>query len=388
MLYNKKIIINTLCLSLLICCVASTNIPIDEKVLQANSIAYTLDIYDNYIDAFKRCENIRTCDYDEYSILSEKVDMKDSFIDIYAIDCFIKNTFSYNSDECIIFRRNNNEETKLKTGAFDYKRFLPKNSAVKTDTDFLLLVNKYKEYKNDENNKLKNCYEINKDNSLIFTERQEKYNQCQLYNENKNKKIEKLLKLYIFEGGLEDEKKQEQLKKEFERQKEELERQKAELVRQQQIAYQNDCDQAEKKADEANKKLENYKEKINYNNLHDLNKYKVVDFATKGVMLEYNYNSPRYFVYTTDKNYANGDYFHGGEYYYTKSNNVYKYTTIFGGINSISILIPTRYKVKDIEEMEKQTDYHSHLKNKNILSCWIYIYYKDENGEEVMIRRE
>ena len=164
---NKKIITNTLCLSLLIGCVANTNtdtsIPIDEQVLQANSISYTLDIYDTryYLDIESR-------------LLSEKVDEKNSSIDIRALDCFIRNSSSYNSDECILFRRNTEERQDSVVKFFDYKRFLPENSSIKTDDDFLCLVKKYKKYKN----KLEDCYKINEDNSLTSTERQEKYTQC------------------------------------------------------------------------------------------------------------------------------------------------------------------------------------------------------------------
>ncbi len=46
----------------------------------------------------------------------------------------------YNSDDCIVFRRNIHES---RVGYFDYKRFLPDNTIVKTDDDFLALRKYY-----------------------------------------------------------------------------------------------------------------------------------------------------------------------------------------------------------------------------------------------------
>lgn len=46
----------------------------------------------------------------------------------------------YNSDKCILFRRENGNS---KTDYFDYKRFLPKNTKIKTEEDFLKVVNYY-----------------------------------------------------------------------------------------------------------------------------------------------------------------------------------------------------------------------------------------------------
>jgi len=44
------------------------------------------------------------------------------------------------SDECIVYRRTMKES---KINYFDYKRFLPEDTAIKTETDFLAMVNYY-----------------------------------------------------------------------------------------------------------------------------------------------------------------------------------------------------------------------------------------------------
>lgn len=49
---------------------------------------------------------------------------------------------TYNSDECILYRRSEKYH-KSDVGYFDYKRFLGENSAIKTDEDFLKLVERY-----------------------------------------------------------------------------------------------------------------------------------------------------------------------------------------------------------------------------------------------------
>lgn len=46
----------------------------------------------------------------------------------------------YNSDNCIVFRRNMHES---KVGYYDYKRFLPDNTIIKTDDEFIILYHYY-----------------------------------------------------------------------------------------------------------------------------------------------------------------------------------------------------------------------------------------------------
>ena len=57
--------------------------------------------------------------------------------------CFMEyyNRFIDNSDECILQRRNNKGPTSICW--FDYKRFLPKTSKIKTDNDFLYFYKAY-----------------------------------------------------------------------------------------------------------------------------------------------------------------------------------------------------------------------------------------------------
>ncbi|MBD5398030.1 hypothetical protein HDR60_00795 [bacterium] len=412
---NKKIITNTLYLSLLIGCVTSTGIPIDEEVLQKNSITYTLDTYDRYLHDFIHRDNNN---FDkEYRLLSEKIDEKNPSVNIRAIDC-LRGCTGYgasfydvdyriyydniaNSDECIIYRRNN-AKIKVRTGAFDYKKFLPENSNVKTDDDFLLLVNKYKEYNEDKDKELKSCYKIYEDNSLTSTEKDEKYTQCETDNENTNNKFEGLLKSYIFEGGLEKDKN------------------KIQSV----IA---DCkqavEQASKYKENYNKcsenikgKVDNYKKSIGYNNLKDLSlgsSYKVVDFAKDGVMIKREFNAQEmqlfsfvaaiagktpsseqsYFVYTKDTNYANGDYFRNRGLYYIEDG-VYKYTTVTGATNSLQALKPTKYKIIDVKEKIAEIEnscgksdykYIDFLKDETIIQCDITdsnYCYKDGNKKK------
>lgn len=50
--------------------------------------------------------------------------------------------FVNNTDECVLFRRSP-EFHKSQVGYFDYKRFLGANSVIKTDADFLKLVERY-----------------------------------------------------------------------------------------------------------------------------------------------------------------------------------------------------------------------------------------------------
>lgn len=122
-----------------------------------------------------------------------------------------------------------------------------------------------------------------------------------------------------------------------------------------------DCKQALKKA-------ENYKKSIDYDNLYNLSEYRVVDFAKDGVFINYceKYSCYRYFVYTKDTNYANGDWFNYGGVYY-KRDGVYKYTTTMGGTNSVAVLKPTKYKIADVKN---KIDYKTYLKDKNILDCY------------------
>lgn len=57
-------------------------------------------------------------------------------------ECVYKDSENYNSDECVLYRRSP-EYHETQVDYFDYKRFLPESSPVKTDEHFLKLVEKY-----------------------------------------------------------------------------------------------------------------------------------------------------------------------------------------------------------------------------------------------------
>lgn len=161
----------------------------------------------------------------------------------------------------------------------------------------------------------------------------------------------------------------------------------------------DDCKQAAEKVinykDEYKIKLDNLKKSMNFDSLYDISSVKVVDFANNGVFVEkenchtsyyygifdQNCNSTRYFIYTKDTNYANGDYFRDGGVYY-KRTGVYKYTTMMGGTNSVPVLSPTKYKISDIQKLNEQHSnaqkYKTYLKDKNITEC---IYYEDDGWD-------
>lgn len=63
-------------------------------------------------------------------------------IKLECTDKTYSDEFANNTDECVLFRRSP-EFHKSQVGYFDYKRFLGENSVIKTDEDFLKLVERY-----------------------------------------------------------------------------------------------------------------------------------------------------------------------------------------------------------------------------------------------------
>ena len=359
---NKKII-NTLCFSLLVGCAP---IPMDNEVLNKNNISYTLDSYQNYQKLFKGNigENIksnRKYDTRKYECLGSSLfafgltlpycftleEKKDytTLAETNSLECLY---LEENSDECIIYRRNHKKEDS-KVNFFDYKRFLPKNSNIKTDEDFLHLFKIYNKNKEEE----QACYNEIQSNTLSYYEKQEKYKYCL----KKDETIEKILKDYIYDGILK-EKKQEK--------EQEIAQQKKEK------SYIEDCKNAEKKAEE-------YMKSIPSEGFMILEYTHVVDLAKDGVFVEGPYGGLRVFVYTKDTEYATGESFRSNGVFY-KQNGYYKYTTITGATNSVVAFVPTKYKVD-------KADYEYYLKNKDLTCKEDFIFYK-ENGEEKRIERK
>lgn len=361
---NKKYLISTLVILAMAGCASYTK-PIDKDVLKQNKISYTLDIYNTYkgknlnnISSIKKekagdAQNVTQLIVFGFAtmgltwlllpIIERKYDYT-TLMEQQALKChYLKD----NSDECIIYRRNHSQEDS-EIGFFDYKRFLPKDSNIKNDDDFLRLFKKYKEYEYE----IEKCFEVVNSNQLTSSEREEKYNECS----NLRNIVDNKLNYYIHNGILEEKdnekKKQEEEKKEIEEAKKIID------------TYTKDCKQALKKA-------ENYKKSIDYDNLdnlYNLSEYRVVDFAKDGVFINYceKYSCYRYFVYTKDTNYANGDLFNYGGVYY-KRDGFYKYTTTMGGTNSVYAYKPTKYKIADVKN---KIDYKTYLKDKNILDCY------------------
>ncbi len=84
--------------------------------------------YDNFFPYHSEREYCYS--YDGYAEANTNFDCIDSW----------RNSDYYNSDECILYRRNLHES---KVKYFDYKRFLPINTPINTDEKFLALVKFY-----------------------------------------------------------------------------------------------------------------------------------------------------------------------------------------------------------------------------------------------------
>lgn len=365
---NKYIIFS---LSLLVGCAP---IPMDKEVLNKNSISYTMESYQNYQQIF--VENVNDVKHNiENNRIEESIPACIVVTAIYtagialplclflskdkdyttmaeanSLDCLYLDN---NSDDCIVYRRNHKKEDS-KVNFFDYKRFLPKDSNIKTDDDFISLFELYNKNKEEK----QACYSEAASNMLTSFEKVEKYKQCLT-----DEKIEENLTNYIHSGILKEKEQQKQEEKEQKR--------KREIIK-------KDCKQASEKVKLAVKKLTDY---INqYNDLYNLHYAKVVDFSTDGLMVTLN-GFDRYFIYTQDKEYATNDKFRDGGVFY-KKDGFYKYTTTNFSTNSISILKPTKHKIIDFENTKdkliEKTNYTIYLKDKNILDC-DYFNRDDEN---------
>lgn len=208
---------------------------------------------------------------------------------------------------------------------FDYKKYLPENSEIKTDSDFLALASKY--------SKASGTYG----------------------------KIEKELSAFI-NGGMSAEKQESKRKEEVAKKK-----------RQQDTINISDCEQAYKKALQKTKNLpdgfyimtdsnSDYgRLKVNKNGLcsqfMDSGTPTVSDFASKGVFVSRN----TLFMYTNDTDYATGEAFRHNNFVYKKTGN-YRYKTVTGATRSVPA-----YERTTIKNYELSPLYY--LKNKNLVCC-------------------
>ncbi|MDR1207227.1 MAG: hypothetical protein LBK26_02325 [Rickettsiales bacterium] len=226
------------------------------------------------------------------------------------IDCLYSHSYNYfskyNSDECILYRRENTR--KSKAGHFNYAKYLP-DTAIKSDEDFLKLFEKYREYVYRDSG---NEFSCNVSNSVTTVERE----QCE--QESKDK-----LTAYAFKGITAEKHKN------------------------------TDCENAQSAA---KAKYNAILEELGTDELLVLD-YLVSDFAADGVFVNScNFGYCPVFAYTSDK-YANQDLFNPKQILY-KRDGVYEYQTTAGGVNSVKAYRPTKYTLKDI-------DYKTYLKNKS-----------------------
>lgn len=75
----------------------------------------------------------------ESACIKQKV-LAESTVNFDCLESWRKGVEYYNSDECILYRRN---QSSSKVNYFDYKRFLPKNTPVTTDEKFIKLEEFY-----------------------------------------------------------------------------------------------------------------------------------------------------------------------------------------------------------------------------------------------------
>ena len=224
---------------------------------------------------------------------------------------------------------------------FDYKKYLPENSEIKTDSDFLALASKYKKAGGEPAD------------------------------------IEKELAAFI-NGGLSAKKTNDAKnaqKKEKERQEQAKEKRQQDEIN---IAY---CEQAYKKASQKSRSLYGsdfllMKDSAGCEyvvNSQGECKYvctegapRVTDFAKKGVFID-----DWAFVYTSDTDYANDDRIRHNNLVYKKVGN-YKYKTVTGATRSVPA-----YEATQIKNYEIMLD--SYLNDKKIACCQ----YRDNEKWEI-----
>jgi len=156
----KKYILVSLCLTLIACTQNAQELVMELE--KNRDVIQTLDAYKNiYTKCFfvngqiHRSEYRHTSSYQPYRAPKICYDlvvntMYDQDIDLGCVrgtwEAMAGDHYYY-SDKCENFRKNLPESKKGdKIGYFDYKRFLPQNSQVKTQDEFLVLVEYYKNH--------------------------------------------------------------------------------------------------------------------------------------------------------------------------------------------------------------------------------------------------
>ena len=299
--------------------------------------------------AYLQC-NSRVGDYSVMKhFASSDVDLKC----ILCVDCghgssrassrddFLEMCKSYDSDRCIIARRNLPKENVLCW--FDYKSFIPKDLNL-TDDQFKDVVEEYeKMVNNDCNYGERTTEEIHQ----CKEERKQKFNDY-VYGLSSGK---------ILSSKLQNKMQQEQARLADETKK-------------------ADCAQAREKAQN---RLNQIKSSLGVDLIYEM-EGKVVDFADNGIIISTdcsgiwnnswllggwgalmaaNCKEERSFIYTKDTDYATNDKFNNKGLLYQKVGN-FKYTTVTGATMSIPAYKETTYKASEIK-------YKTYLKDEGFI---------------------
>lgn len=311
-----------------------------DKILTAEKQTPILSTIEAYEDGYRQCASYGW-DCGEFKSLAAK-DVR--------FECLYRgSTSKYASDSCILYRRNSGiSADDSKVMFFNYSKYLPENSDIKTDDDFLDLVKK----KDFVDRDLHGCERVDCAN---YTKQECKditaatKIKCRL-----NK--ESILQTYI-NGGLSEQ--NAKVKAEKERKEKREQEKKAE-----EEARLADCTQAAEKARARKKEI---MKALGVSSLTKI-RGKVVDFASNGVFVEGGCNgiggvmaffgvdecdSQRKFIYGST-NYVSGQSF-DAEYIYIPSG-TYKYTTVTGATNSVPAYKQTKYKLSEIDYFKYMKD--------------------------------
>ena len=358
----KKILL----ISLLVLCGCST---MDEKLmLKLPTSNYPIQ---NVLDTVKKYGSFskNSGQYQCEKVFTEDYSLAEDGVDPTCMLSYYKSSDYYESDYCILNRRKFKSRPS-KVCYFNYKKYLPQNTSIKTDNDFLRLLQKYEKLQ--EKEVCQNlCYELTK------SECSEAQNNCyhKVWTE-----WEQILREYI-NGGMEREiKAQKEAAQRKKEQKEKEEREARERELELQRKNEADCKQAKEKAQQ---KMDEITKKTGVKNFYSIDIFSssevVADIAKDGVFIESDcslerafsrleggasllarcLNAPRVFVYTKDTDYAIGDDLRGHDLVYAQRGN-YKYQTVNGGTYSVKAYEPlSPYKWSDIQ-------FETYLQNKSL----------------------
>lgn len=273
--------------------------------------------------------------------------------------CWNRDRKEYDTDDCVLHRRNR----ECPDVFFDYARFLPENTWIKTDDDWRKF-----NYKSEGMCKIDGLSIYRHAREMTEAEQQkmvndalEEHKQCV-----RNLAVSNIIQQEEERMAEEERQKEEQLEKERKKAEQEENRRKAQMA---------DCKQAKEKAKAREAEIE---QKLGKKIVPGtaFSEARVVDFADSGVFIENDcgegfreaagayiaLNSGmgdlayakalacepnRRFIYTDSKKYANGDRFSDKETVYMEVE-PYRYKTITGGINSVRAYKKTQYKTEEI----------------------------------------